>query len=128
MRVLKFAIAINLLGSFVFNLMGVLKEPLWRNGYYIWDKFAGCGLLMFIAAFSLMPVKERWVVRPVIIVATLRVLWVIIAILCGLDLNNQWWLALLFVCLSVSALYLSYQENSRANKWLSKNTPKIKFL
>lgn len=120
MKYLKAGICLHVLGLTIFNTMGLLNKQ-WTIGYFIWDKSVGCGFVIWMALYFTAPKNVKWMVRPVLLLSIIRFIWQILAYWQGWDINHQWWLALFFIILSLSAAYLTLKENSRPNTWLSKH-------
>lgn len=121
MTFLKIIVILHLVGLFVFNLRGLIGDPFWEAGYFYWDKLVGAGFLVWLVLYFSVAKDRKWIIRPVLLVAIFRFSWQCGAYIAGWNINNQWWLALLFILLSVSAAYLTLAENSRPNLWLSKH-------
>lgn len=120
MKLLKVIICLHLLGLIVFNLMGLLHEN-WTMAYYIWDKSVGSGFMLWYILYELVPYSNKWVIRPVLLLATIRFTWQIIAFAAGWTVNNQWWLALFFMLLTIGCGLLMFSSHSKVNRWLAKH-------
>jgi hypothetical protein len=120
MRLLKVIILIHVVGLIVFNLAGLLRTD-WYMAYFLWDKIVGAGWLVWLSIYYSVSYANKWSIRPILVVSVIRFIWLIIAILTGVDVNHQWWLALFFILLAGAAGYLTLKEDARANKWLSKH-------
>lgn len=120
MRTLKVAIFFYITLGLVFTLLGLIGSEAWYKAYRIWDKADDCGFLFFLAIIYLVPLKERWIVRPLLILSAIRLLWIIFSSVKGIDMNDKWWLAFLFCSLCFVACILNLSERSRIHKWLSK--------
>lgn len=117
---MKVIIVLHIIGLFLFNLSGLLGSEEWKTFYYLWDKSVGAGFLIWILLYYASRKEVRWMIRPVLILASVRFAWQMVVYFTGWDINNQRWLALFFVLLSGGAGYMIIHENSPANVWLSK--------
>lgn len=120
MNLIKVIISAHLLGLFTFNLFGVLNLP-WTTAYFFWDKSVGGGFLVWLLIYKLTHKADRWMIRPVLVISIFRFIWQAVSYIVGWNINNQWWLALFFILLSGGAMWLLYNEQTRINKWLTKN-------
>jgi hypothetical protein len=121
MRLLQFLIAIHVVGLFVFNLFGLLGVSYWETIYFLWDKSVGAGFLIFFALLKAVKPEYRWIIRPVLVLSLVRFIWQFIVHFTKWDVNNQWWLAGFFVCLSGMAGWLIFHPKNRVNIFLSKH-------
>lgn len=118
---MKLIIIFHILGLFAFNLMAVFGSNEWHTVYYLWDKSVGAGLLIWIMLYKYCDKKNKWMIKPVLILAGFRFVWQMIVYFTGWDVNSEWWLASFFILLSIGAGYLVLHEKSRTNVWLSKH-------
>lgn len=121
MKFLKLVVILHLAGLFIFNLLGLFGNKFWEAGYFYWDKSVGSGFLVWMVLYFSSSFDRKWIIRPVLIVSLFRFLWQVAAYINGWDINHEKWLALLFIVLSAAAGYLTLNENSRPNVWLSKH-------
>jgi len=98
--------------------MAVDHNSTWAWAYYIWDKSAGGGCLTWYCIYKLYYRKN--VVLPVVAFSFIRFIWEIISACTGITVNNEIAIAVLFLALVVVTGYLTLNEKSRPNIWLSK--------
>lgn len=121
MRLLQYSIAIHVVGLFIFNLLGLVHLYYWQTLYFLWDKSVGAGFLIFLVLLKYVPTGYKWIIRPVLILSAVRFIWQLIIYFTKWDVNNQWWLALFFVCLSGMTGWLIFHPKNRVNIFLSKH-------
>lgn len=107
-------ISLYLLGLLFFYTMGVADEYYSAATYYIWDKLKDILLLVCIAIAPRNPPGLKLVIG----FAVIRLLWEIICIITGWNINNTKAVGILFILLIIVIFCLMYND---LIKWRKQN-------
>lgn len=119
MRVLSTAIYVYVLGLLVFYVFAIFNTPAWGIVYFSWSKVADCGFLFWLALFYILP-KERSVIKWLLYFSVVRLVWDFQSFFTGLGVNNESWMAILFLMLLILTCYLCLKPEGKAAQFLSK--------
>lgn len=118
---LNLLIAIYLGGLLIFSLIANFNTPFWDNSFFIWQSISECGWLVWLAIFDIGNkfVKEK--VKWVLIFSSLKFLWEIISLITKVSINDSTAVTFTFVSIVILMSYLTFWQQNKANKWLSKH-------
>lgn len=119
--ILRITIATYFIGMAVFFAKAFYDINDWIAAYFCWEKTFGGGFIVWylIAVYS----KERRMVMPIVWLGFSRFLWEVVCWIFDIDFNNQWGVLILFIILTICAVYACLNKESRMAKFLDKNAP-----
>lgn len=120
MRALSVAIYIYVLGLLAFYVFAIFNTLAWDIVYFAWNKTGDCGFIFWLALFYILP-KERKVIKWLLYFSGVRLIWDFQSFFTGLGVNNELWMAILFLLLLLLTCYLCLRPEGKAAQFLSKN-------
>lgn len=120
MKTLTVAISAYVMGLLVFYVCAAFDMYYWYIIYFGWSKLFDCGLFFWLSIYYILP-KERKVIKWLLYFSVIRFLWDIQSFFTGLGVNNEVWMAILFLVLLLIAVYLSMKPDGKAATFLSKH-------
>lgn len=109
-------------GLLIFYVFLSLSEwdsvPNWV--YYLWDKSAGCGFLLWICLYKSVRFDNRKIVNPLVWFSILRFLLDVVGFIGGPTAASEPKIAVLFIALVVVFYVLTLRNGAIFDKWLTK--------
>lgn len=120
MRALSVAIYVYIFGLLTFYLFATFNRRAWDIVYFGWSKLGDCGFIFWLALFYILP-KERYVLKWLLYFSGIRFIWDIQSFFTGLGVNNEQWMAVLFLLLLILTCYLCVKPYGKGAQFLHKN-------
>jgi hypothetical protein len=118
--ILAVTISGYIIGLFVFYLFASFGQRAWDMSYFGWAKIFDVGLLMWAYLYFNGSTSMRKLAKWLYYFAVLRFVFDIQTFFTGVGVNNEPFVAILFVCLIVLASILLIRDNGKPTKWISK--------
>jgi hypothetical protein len=105
-------------GIIVFSVCADFDLAAWNQIFFLWQTISDGSLIAWVAIYSIGTLKIKKLVKWVILYSFLRVLWEVICIVFGLNINNHWAVSATFCISAGLAFYLTLWKENRINKYL----------
>lgn len=118
---IKWAIVLYITGLLLFYTNGTfhIVDGLWDKVYFIWDKAAFGGFLLWGALYK--GYKEyRPNLAPIFIFSIIRFVSLIIVYATGVYKNNGWHISILFLALTIVTGIICFRPNTKLVRFLNK--------
>lgn len=119
---LRISIILYLLGLLCFYLMTFVKMEIPASVYYIWDKIAGGGVLLWLS-FLVMSPKDEKIITPVLFLSIGRLLLEFIILAINIPPSNDWAVSILFLVWTVATSFICLYNGSKRDVFLDKYKP-----
>lgn len=118
---IKWAISLYIVGLLLFYTNGTFHiiDGVWDKIYFIWDKAAFGGFLLWGALYK--GYKDyRSVLAPVFLFSLIRFVSLIVVYATGVYKNNGLYVSGLFLCLVIVTILMCFRPNTKLVRFLNK--------
>ena len=116
MRTLQIAITVYLMGLLVFYTYAVFETRAWDSIYFGWAKLFDCSFLMWLVIYKLVGKPYKGAIKWLLAFSAIRFLADVQTFITGVGVNNEWWVAAMFLLLILTVVIGMFFEFKRANK------------
>lgn len=119
MKLLGIAISGYILGMVIWYTSAIFEQfPKWVLAYQWWDKVVGASIFTWLAVYGCLNKVNRKFIIPLIVFSSIRFIWDVVSHFTGINVNNTWGVAALFLVLIGVTSYYLFKEFRKLNRYL----------
>lgn len=120
MRFLSASIICYIVGLLIFYVCAIFDTYAWDVAYFGWNKLFDCGFMFWMSLYLILK-EERKVLKWLVRFAGIRFIWDTQSFYTGIGINNEFWMAVLFLILLSITAYFCFLPTGKAATFLSKH-------